>query len=239
MRMNLLDRQRAPQRRDFGSVDATLDSVLIRTVAGPCYILELNSEPDDATDRVEWHIEDEFRYTPIGRLILGEWGIGRIAPEARDQRPPTFLASFTREGAAMRLLDADGRLVSYLTLYSPRVIKPQEFPANPGDVRAALGDCYRREPDTVFEFVPCRGWHNPSSSQMVPLGDSLLPIVGTVYYLPYGGAGLEFFPIEAVVVNSRAAKFVIFDGCELFVYQLNQREAHEVARLLSRTRVHG
>lgn len=234
MRMNFVIGQRALRLRD-DVVGGTLDTVCVSVVAGPSYQLELNSEAEDAADRVEWRIEeDEFRNTPIARRLLGEWGIGRLAVVERDQRPPTFLASFTREGAAMRLVNAEGRLLAYLSLNTSVVIQPPRFPADPNVVRAVVGDIYRRDPERVLELVPCRAWQDAITGELIPIRDSLLPFSGWVYYIADGG---ELFPCcEAVVVKPQLILFVVFNGCQLLVYRLTQQEAGGILDLLRRAR---
>ena len=225
--------QQCPQWRDVDSVDAMLDDVLISTVAGPCHLLVLNSEPN-ATGRVEWHLEDEFRNTPIARKLPGEWGIGRLVAGEREQRAPTFLASLTRAGAAMRLLNADGRLLSYLSLNTSVVLQPPRFPADPNVARAVVAECYLREPERVLEFVPCRAWRDATTGELIPIrGSSLLPYSGRVFYIADG----ELFPCcEAVVVKPQEILFTVFTGCELLEYRLTQHQVEGIIELLRRAR---
>jgi len=231
VRLNILLGGQHPQRRDYEAVDdAKLDAVRVHPVAGSVFRLVLHECA--AGDRVAWCADDDFQASPIARRLPSR-GYGRLQVTNEQQRAPMFVASCVESRGTIRLRHGDGQLLAYLTLYSPRVLQPLEFPANPEVVRAVLADCYIRESDAVYEFEPCRGWHNPSTSQMVPLGESLLPLPGTVYYLPREGPNL--FPTEALVV-SRAVSFVIFDGCLLNVYRLRADEAGGILDLLRRAK---
>ena len=232
MRMNFVIGQRALRLRD-DVVGGTLDTVWVSVPAGPSYQLVLNHDPQDAADRVQWQVDDQFQ-SLIAMRLPGNWGYGRLSMvgDHEPTRAPTFLLSNVREGAGMRLLNGDGQLLGYLSLYSTVVIKPLRFPANPDVVRAVVADCYRREPERVLEFVPCRAWRDAITGDLIPIHDSsLLPFSGWVYYIADAG---ELFPKDAVVIKPQAILYVVFTGCDLLVYRLAQHEADGIAELLRR-----